>query len=362
MLEDKERAKPSGVGGGTGDSQKSPLGYKGSVSGLKGLLSNRIAEGIANVVNSLEGSSTERSQSPVNAGSTRKIPIDQIYPCPDQPRQVFDPRSLEELSQTMKELGQAQAITVRKTAKGYEIISGERRYRAAKLAGLSQMDCLVKEVSGPEGRLLALVENIQRQDLLPIEEAQFLKKVLEENSSLSLDKLAKNLGSHKSTLSEKIQLTEIPDDLQPLLYARGQNFTHRHWRVISRISDPALLREMIKKAIDNQLSVSELERSVQALGIHKAPRRKSVRVEDSVGRVSGSQAKIFRVDGNSLRIRSLTVDLAKLTSESRNQLTLELQALLSLVNTPARIDGVSEDSRDSLRIWPILPTPSIEVG
>ncbi len=362
MFKDKERdGADSHVGSqGAGEVLKTPLGYKGSVSGLKGLLSNRIAEGIASVVNSLDSGSEKNSNRELS-GSTRRIPIDQIFPCSDQPRQVFDPKSLEELSQTMKELGQAQAITVRKTLKGYEIISGERRFRAAKLAGLTHMDCLVKEVSGPEGRLLALVENIQRQDLLPIEEAQFLKKVLEENPSLSLEKLAKNLGSHKSTLSEKIQLTEIPEDLQPLLFARGQSFTHRHWRVISRISDSVLLREMLRKAVDNQLSVSELERSVQALGIQKAPRRKR-EGEEKDPFLNSEKLKLFKAEGNFLRIRPLSLDLSRVEPKHLGRLLNDLEdlkrSLLSRMQESQKVDY----SENSINWVPKVTAPSIEVG
>ncbi len=156
------------------------------------------------------------------------IPIEKIVPCPTQPRQVFDAQSLEQLSMTMKEMGQAQAITVRPAGDKYEIISGERRYRAAKLAGLPHLHCLVKEVDNKDARLLSLVENLQRDDLLPIEEAHFLKRVLQDHGDLNLDKLARMLGSHKSTLSEKIQLTEVPEPIQKMLYNKDCHFTHRH--------------------------------------------------------------------------------------------------------------------------------------
>ena len=246
------------------------LSFRGSVAGLKGLLSSKIAEGLASVVSTIDKVKENNAK---REGGTEPIAIEKIYPCPDQPRQVFEPKSLEDLSQTMKEIGQAQAITVRKTAQGYEIISGERRYRAAKLAGFKELDCVVKNCTAQEGRLLALVENVQRQDLLPLEEALYLKKVLEENPDLSLEKLAQKLGSHKSTLSEKIQLTEVPEEFHAVLLAKGRAFTHRHWRVLSRIKDREFLRSMLMKALEHGLSVAELERSLAAAGVSKAPRR-----------------------------------------------------------------------------------------
>jgi ParB family chromosome partitioning protein len=302
--------------------------YKGSVSGLKGLLTTKLAEGLANVVNTIDrvtdfatGTHVKKSE-----GGTESIAIEKIVPCPDQPRQVFEAKSLEELSNTMRELGQAQAITVRRTETGFEIISGERRFRAAKLAGMTHLDCVIKDCSAQEGRFLALVENVQRQDLLPIEEAHFLKKVLSENNQLSLEKLAKTLGSHKSTLSEKIQLTEIPEELQNILYSKGRTFTHRHWRVVSRIQDASQLKHMFLQALEHQLSVAELERSLAALGVKKAPRRK---FRGDEAQTSFEKFNVVKREGSTFRIRAMTIDKTKLSGDSKARLVEELESLLS---------------------------------
>jgi len=319
------------------------LHYKGSVSGLKGLLTNNIAKGLANVVNTIDKIREEVAATDPSA-SVERIALDKIYPNPEQPRQVFEARSLEELSHTMKELGQAQAITVRKTGIGYEIIAGERRYRAAKLAGLTHLDCVIKDVSPKEARLLALVENIQRQDLLPIEESQFLKRILNENPDFSLDKLAKVLGSHKSTLSEKIQLTEVPEDLQQLLFNKGRNFTHRHWRVISRIEDASFLRTMMMQALEHQMSVAELERSLQIAGVKKAPRKKPKATTSESGSshvLTVEELEKFdlvKKDGHTFRIQALTIEADKVPATARDRLIRELEDLiLSLkIAAPAR--------------------------
>ena len=302
---------------------KTALSYKGPIAGLKGLLSNKLTEGLASVVSTIDRALENES----NIG-TQAIAIEEIHPCPDQPRQVFEPQALEELAQTMSQVGQAQAITVRKSGTGYEIISGERRYRAAKLAGLKTLDCLVKDCTSREARLLALVENIQRQDLLPIEEAHYLKRVLAENSELSLDKLAKLLGSHKSTLSEKVQLAEVPEELQPMLYGKGRHFTHRHWRVVSRISDAAFLRSMVMKAIENQLSVAELERSLAAAGVSKALRRRAL--IDAGGPVRAA-VNLVRREGDKIRIRALSLDIKNVETKARLQLMGELEELLRVL-------------------------------
>lgn len=298
------------------------LSYKGSLAGLRGLLSTRINQSVQSVGLAfdrvVEIAQAAKLQ---EAAGTQPLAIEEIFPCADQPRQIFDPKALEELAQTMRELGQAQAITVRRVATGYEIISGERRYRAAKLAGLKTLDCVVRDCTPAEARLLALVENTQRQDLLPLEEALFLKRILDENPKLSLEKLARALGSHKSTLSEKIQLTEIPADLQSLLLAKGRSFTHRHWRVVSRVPDEDRKKELVSKALEYQLSVAELERAVGALGVQKSPRRRSVES-------AGQRSPWIRVDGNMIKIRSLSVDLNQISADDRERLLSDLEALM----------------------------------
>jgi len=319
--------------GSSKSEDKGQMSYKGSLSGLKGLLKNRISEGFQQVASSLT------SEEVTQKGGTKKLPIEDLYPCPDQPRQVFEPKALEELSSTMKELGQAQAITVRKTERGFEIISGERRYRAAKLAGLSHLDCVVKDVAPKEASLLALVENIQRQDLLPIEEAHFLKKILNENSDLSLDKLAKMIGSHKSTVSEKIQLTEIPENLQKHLYSSGKSFTHRHWRVLSRIKEEALLTQMLGKALEHQMSVADLERSLDAMGIEKSSRsRKRKKSSDGVAveqlPITKSESwNLVEFKDSTAKVKSMTLNKSFLDSDQRTKLINELEQLLSFLKS-----------------------------
>ncbi|MEZ4814706.1 MAG: ParB/RepB/Spo0J family partition protein [Bdellovibrionota bacterium] len=304
------------VDGGEEKSAQESLKYKGSVSGLKGFLSSRITK-IAGAV---------AGEDPTAQGGGRLIPIAMIFPNPDQPRQVFDPKSLEELAATMKEVGQAQAITVRPRDAGFEIISGERRYRAARLAGLSHLECIVKDVGDNEAQLLSLVENLQRQDLLPIEEAHYLKKVLKENKSLSLEKLAKMLGSHKSTLSEKIQLTEVPEEEQRLLYARGKGFTHRHWRVLSRVKDPAFLKELLKRAIEEQLSVAELEKSLEAAGIPKIKKAKT-----SPAKENAPWTPPLSLNGTRLSFRTSNLDVSLLTPERKQLIRNEVEKILALL-------------------------------
>lgn len=299
------------------------LSYKGSVGGLRGLLQGKLEE-----LGSAVGQTLDRmSERGVDKGSSStKIPIEFIHPSPDQPRQFFDPESLEELAETLENLGQAQAITVRRVPRGYEVISGERRYRAAKLAGLTHLDCVVKECSPAEARLFALVENTQRQDLLPFEEAMFLVKVLEENPQLRLDDLARSLGSHKSTLSEKMQMREIPEDLRHQLFTKkGRYLTHRHWRILSRIGDSEHMREAFARAIDQQLSVAQLEKSLAELGVSKAKRRPDHRQLPLI-RFPVAESRYGKI-----RMRALELRIHDLTTQTRDRIISELETIIEVL-------------------------------
>jgi ParB family transcriptional regulator, chromosome partitioning protein len=282
-------------------------------------------DGISTVVQGIEKLGSDGVE---KNSRLRSIGIEKIYPNPEQPRQVFDPKALEDLAQTMRQLGQAQAITVRETSEGFEIISGERRYRAAKLAGLTQLDCVVKDTNDETSRLLSLVENVQREDLLPLEEALFLKKILEENPKMTLESLAKTLGSHKSTLSEKIKLCEIPEDLQKHLHRKSAQFTHRHWRVLSRLEDQDLLREYFLKAVEHQLSVVELEKALEALGIAKRSKR-GRKSEEIQLEGPARQMTLFEERDGKIRVWARSIDRSKMSSEDLATFTQSVEALLN---------------------------------
>ncbi len=306
------------------ESSSNPISYKGSLAGLRGLLSKTLENGISGVV--------ERISPEENNARLRSIGIEKIYPNPEQPRQVFDPKALEDLAQTMRQLGQAQAITVRETSEGFEIISGERRYRAAKLAGLTHLDCVVKVADDEHSRLLSLVENVQREDLLPMEEALYLKKILDVSPKMTLESLAKTLGSHKSTISEKIKMCEIPEDLQKHLHKKSSQFTHRHWRVLSRLQDRELLNEYFLKALEHQLSVIELEKALAAIGVEKRVKRGRISQEIQL-EGSARQMSLFEERDGKIRIWARSIDRNQLNSDELLEFTQSVETLLNTLKS-----------------------------
>jgi len=196
-------------------------------------------------------------------GTGSEIPIDDLEPNPVQPRVHFDSAALDELTASIRETGLVQPILVRRSAEGrFQIIAGERRWRAARQAGLATVPVMVRDV--PDDRLLemALVENIQRQELSPLEEAQAYQKLL-ESLQLTQEDLAQKLGRDRSTVANGIRLLRLPAEIQSLVNERRLDAGHaRPLLALEHAEDQiALARE----AVQHGLSAREVERRVAAL-------------------------------------------------------------------------------------------------
>ena len=150
---------------------------------------------------------------------TAHAPVSSITPNPQQPRKVFDEEPLEELAASIRELGLLQPLLVRKRGEGFELIAGERRYRAAQMAGLDSVPVLVVETDDRGSLARALVENVHREDLNPIEEASAYKQLLDEGG-FTHDDLGKRLGRNRVTISNSLRLLDLPVDIQKMLAER----------------------------------------------------------------------------------------------------------------------------------------------
>lgn len=190
------------------------------------------------------------------------LPIDTISPNPDQPRKHFSPEGLQELSASIAQHGILQPLSVRRTDTGYQLVSGERRLRSAKLAGLTEVPCLLVSVDQRESSLLALIENVQRRDLDFWEEATALQALLEA-SHLSQEALAKQLGKSQSAVANKLRLLKLSPAAIQLLRENG--FTERHARALLRLPDPAAQEETARRIVDRQLTVAKTEEYIDAL-------------------------------------------------------------------------------------------------
>lgn len=189
------------------------------------------------------------------------IAVDQIRANRFQPRLQFDEETLQELAESIKENGLLQPIVVRKDEKGYEIIAGERRFRACVLAGFSEVPCLVMEPNDLQSAQLALVENIQRENLTSIEEAKAYVKIM-SLANITQEKLAKKLGKSQSTIANKIRLLQLPELVQ--LAISEKKLSERHARALLAVDKDQQVDTM-RRIIDKNLNVRQTEEYIAAL-------------------------------------------------------------------------------------------------
>lgn len=205
-------------------------------------------------------------------GKVLSLPVELIYPNPHQPRRRFSADGLKELAESIRELGVLQPLTVRPLAKGWELIAGERRLRAARMAGLSAVPCIVTEVDDVHSSLMALVENLQRRDLDFWEEALALSQLI-GTYHLSQEECARRLGKSQSAIANKLRLLRLSTPCLCLL--RDHGFTERHARALLRLEDPATQERAAQWVVEHDLTVSKTEDYVeQLLSQASRPRRR----------------------------------------------------------------------------------------
>ena len=206
-------------------------------------------------------------------GNIVEIPIEDIYPNANQPRTHFDEKALQELAESIKVLGIIQPITVRKDGAKFEIISGERRYRASKMAGLKEIPAYVRLVNDQELLEMALVENIQREDLDAIEVALTYQRLLEE-IGLTQEALSQRVGKERSTITNSIRLLKLNPDVQQAI--RNGDISAGHGRAILSLENPEDQQALFKQIVNNRLSVRQAEEAAKHF---KSPKEISISKE-----------------------------------------------------------------------------------
>lgn len=192
------------------------------------------------------------------------LPIESIKSNNNQPRKSFDEERIKELSQSIKEFGIIQPIIVKKiyNENKYEIVAGERRWRAAKLAGLEEVPVIIKEISNREVLEISLIENIQREDLNPIEESKAYQELL-KNFNLTQEDLSKKLGKSRVAITNSLRLLNLDDRVQEMLI--HEIITEGHGRALLAIKDTDIQFQIAQKIVTNKLSVRETEKLVKSL-------------------------------------------------------------------------------------------------
>ena len=189
------------------------------------------------------------------------VKISELRSNPYQPRQVFDEEALKELAASIKEHGVFQPIIIKKSIKGYEIIAGERRVKASQMAGLEEIPAIVRDFTDEEMMEIALLENLQRENLNPMEESRAYKKLL-ETLQITQEELAKKLGKSRSYITNMLGLQTLPENIQTMI--SNKQMTMGHARVLSKLENVSQQEELAEKIIADGMSVRELENLTQS--------------------------------------------------------------------------------------------------
>ena len=197
------------------------------------------------------------------SSSINEIPVDRIVPNPNQPRHEFDEEALEELAESIRQLGIVQPITLRQMDdESYEIIAGERRWRASKLAGLTTIPAYVRTANDENMMQMALVENIQREDLNAIEVALAYQKLIEQYH-LTQEELSEKVGKRRATVANALRLLKLPAPVQ--LALRNKSIDQGHARAILGAQEPSVMLKLFKEVQERGYSVRQVEEMVKAL-------------------------------------------------------------------------------------------------
>lgn len=191
---------------------------------------------------------------------SNEIPISLIDTNPGQPRKIFPEQELEELSSSIREYGVIQPIIVKKSEGRYLLIAGERRVKASLLAGLEKIPAVIREADSKDMALIAIVENVQRENLNYIEEAMAYKYLMDEYG-LAQGEIARRVGKGQSTISNKIRILSLPEDIQRAL--TDNNLSERHARALLRIIDDEQRKRILKRIVDHSLNVRQSEKLIE---------------------------------------------------------------------------------------------------
>jgi len=219
------------------------------------------------------------SRNEASNGNSTLIKISEIRTNPYQPRKTFDESTLKELSDSIKQHGVFNPILVRKAIQGYELVAGERRFRAAKLAGLEYIPCIVQEFDDQAMMEIALLENIQREDLNPIEEAKAYEQLLNK-LNYTQDELATRISKSRSHITNTLRILKLPTQVQDMLI-KG-DITYGHARALVNVEDKVLTIDLARRCKEENLTVREIERiaAQQKKGTKYVPKKGNPFLDD----------------------------------------------------------------------------------
>jgi ParB family chromosome partitioning protein len=260
-----------------------------------------------------EKQAQETKESALAARGLQEVPLSSVFPNPNQPRELFDESAMADLVESIKEVGVLQPIIVKQSGEKYEVVCGERRYRACQALELDRVPVVIRDVADGELLELALIENIQRQDLNAVEESQGYLRLM-EGRNLSQDEVAKRVGKSRSAVANSLRLLRLPEDILGVI--REGRITSGHARAVLGLPTVDYQRKMIKRILKEGLSVRQVEEIVNRgnAGKRRAKRTRKVvpEIVDLEGRLAeklGTQVRIVgRGDTGKIEIRYFSLD------------------------------------------------------
>lgn len=270
------------------------------------------------------------SDSTIDLGAEpSEVDLDSIVPGPMQPRTHFDEAALENLAESIRSHGIVQPLLVRRKGDGYELVAGERRWRAAKLAGITRVPVVVREVPDESLLEIALIENIQRENLNPIEEAHAYRKLI-ETVGLTQEALASRVGRDRSYITNYLRLLKLTDDIQQLV--KDARLSTGHARALLALNHPDLQRRIARQVVDGGLSVRVTEQLVQKATEEKPARRPPLPIDPNI---KAAETKLRRALGTQVKILQAADGKGKLEISFFN--TQDLDRIYNLLVPPAQM-------------------------
>lgn len=269
-----------------------------------------LGRGLNALVSEAEYETGGSAASASNAASETKVPIEDIVPNPNQPRIHFNETELRELSESIQEHGVLQPLLVRKHGNGYEIIAGERRYQASKLAGLEELPVIIKDVNDEEMLALALIENLQRSDLNPVEEAKGYRQLIDA-SGMTQEALSKAVSKSRSAITNSLRLLDLPEVVQQMIF-EGK-LTAGHARAILAVPYEDARIRLAEKVVAEGLSVRATENLAPLFSAGETPKTSRPATPQSFKKAARVLRQVFNTN---VRVKS---------SRGKNKIEIEFK-------------------------------------
>ncbi|MBQ3510828.1 MAG: ParB/RepB/Spo0J family partition protein [Bacilli bacterium] len=245
-----------------------------------------------------------------------KVKLSELRSNPYQPRKVFDESALQELAASIKEHGVFQPIIIKKSIKGYEIIAGERRVKASILAGLEEIPAIIRDFNDTEMMEIALLENLQRENLNAVEEATAYKKLI-ETLALTQEELAKRLGKSRSHITNMLGLLSLPEDIQQQISER--KITMGHARVLSKLDNNVQQKELANKIVEEGLSVRQLESLTNSTDQYERT-NKIKRVGNTTNEYQYIQDEMCEKLGTKVKVKNNKIEISFVNASDLNRI------------------------------------------